>query len=135
MTECLHLTDEEALDRLLRCIAHIGDDEVPTLVVAVVGSHLQTQWLVENVLHTTPEAVYSKSQRMLHFKNTRVRFVRSDESLDRLSAIQPYTWLPLCDNIPAKLISWMIYRTRVGEAKYWDQVRKGEKDGTRARLN
>ena len=127
MTESLHLTDEEALDSLLRCIAHIGEDEVPTLVVAVVGSHFQTQWLVENVLLTIPEAVYSKSQRMLHFKNTRAVFVRSDESLDRLSAIQPYTWLPLCDNIPAKLISWMNYRVGVGQGYYWNQKRKGER--------
>lgn len=126
MTESLHLTDEEALDSLLSSIFLMCDDEVPTLLVAVVGSHFQTQWLVEKVLLTIPEAEYKKIYMVLYYKNTRVMFIRNDESLNMLLAIQPYTWLPLCDNIPAKLISWRIYRTRVGEAKDWEQRRKGE---------
>lgn len=133
--ESLHLTDEEALDRLLRSLSLMCDDEVPTLIVAVVGSHFQTQWLMSKVRETIPLVEFNKVQMVLYYKNTRVMFLRNDESLNRLLGIQPYTWLPLCDNIPAKLISWMIYRTRVGEAKYWDQVRKEEKDGIRARLD
>lgn len=126
MSECLHLTDEEALDNLLSCIAHNGDDEVPTLIVAIVGSHFQTQWLVEKVLLTTPEAEYNNIQMVLHFKNTRVMFIRNDESLNRLSAIQPCVWIPLCDNIPAKMISWMNYRVGVGQGHYWNQKRAGK---------
>lgn len=125
MTEYLHLTDEEALDSLLCCIKHQGEEEVSNLIIAVVGSHFQSLWLAGHVQEVLTEVIYNHKSLTLHYKSTCVKFVRYDESLNTLSAIQPVAWLPLCDNIPAKLISWMNYRTRVGEAKYWDQKRKG----------
>lgn len=126
MSECLHLTDEEALDSLLRSISLMCDDEVPTLIVAVVGSHFQTQWLMSKVRETIPLIEFNKVQMVLYYKNTRVMFIRNDESLNRLSAIQLYTWLPLCDNIPAKMISWMNYRVGMGHGHYWNQKRAGK---------
>lgn len=123
INQSLHLTDEEALDSLLCCIRHRGEDEVSTLIIAVVGSHFQTQWLVHNVQEVLNEATFNKTTMVLHYKSTRVTFVRYDESLNTLSAIQPVAWLPLCDNIPAKMISWLNYRTERG--KYMYCSRKG----------
>ena len=124
----LYLTDEEAVESLLCCIKNKGEDNVPTLVVAVISRIWQADWLVEQLRDKLDGLVYERPQQRIVYKNVRVSFVNSATPLTHLSGVQPCVWIPLCDNIPAKMISWMNYRARVGEAKYWDQKRKEDRD-------
>lgn len=124
----LYLTDEEAVESLLSCVKNRGEDNIHTLVVAVVSRIWQADWLADQLKDKLDGFVYERPQQRIVYKNVRVSFVNSDTPLAYLSGVQPYLWIPLCDNIPAKTIAWLNYRTRVGEAKYWNLGRKGEND-------